>query len=57
MNYIDLVHPDDRVQVQEISELRRRGEPVPDVYETRILRKDGYVPNYAERMGLAISSR
>jgi hypothetical protein len=23
----------------------------------RILRKDGYVPNYAERMGLAVSSR
>lgn len=43
MDFIDLVHPDDRAFVEGITERRRRGEQVPHIYETRIVQKDGSV--------------
>jgi PAS domain S-box-containing protein len=45
MDFIDLVHPDDRAYAREITERRRRGEQVPDTYELRIILKDGSVLN------------
>jgi PAS domain S-box-containing protein len=47
MDFFDLVHPDDRAEVQKNAERRARGEQVPDIYELRVVRKDGAV-RYAE---------
>jgi len=41
--FIDLVHPDDRAYIRDLSERRLRGEPVPDRYGCRFIRKDGAV--------------
>ncbi len=35
------IHPDDREKVTEISQKRQRGEPVPEKYEFKGIRKDG----------------
>jgi chemotaxis family two-component system sensor kinase Cph1 len=43
MDSLDLVHPDDRRLVIELTEKRFRGEQVPSVYEVRSIRKDGAV--------------
>ena len=56
MDFIDLVHPDDRAYVRTIIERRERGEQVPDVYEIRIIRKNGTV-RYAELAMSIISYR
>ena len=47
MDFNDLVHPDDRAYTIDLAERRRRGEQVPDIYEARIIQKDGSV-RYAE---------
>jgi PAS domain S-box-containing protein len=47
MNFFDLISPDDRSFVQGIAERRLRGEQVPDIYEIRVVKKDGSV-RYAE---------
>jgi len=41
--FIDLVHPDDRAYIWDLAERRLRGEPVPDRYGCRFIRKDGTV--------------
>jgi len=56
MDFFDLVHPDDRTYVRGIAERRARGEKVPDVYELRIVRKDGAV-RFAELALSMISFR
>jgi len=38
---MDFIHEDDRPRVLEISKQRITGEAVPDVYEARLIRKDG----------------
>ncbi len=42
-----MIHPDDRERVQRINETRQRGEPVPEKYEFKGIRKDGE-PLYLE---------
>lgn len=37
----DFVHPSDRARVADIARRRVAGQPVPDAYEARLLRKDG----------------
>jgi PAS domain S-box-containing protein len=37
----DFVHPSDRARVADIARRRVAGQPVPDQYEARLLRKDG----------------
>ncbi|MCX6689879.1 MAG: PAS domain S-box protein [Methanoregula sp.] len=56
MDFITLVHPDDRAFVQDITERRLRREEVPHVYEIRIVMKDGSV-RYAELAVSIISFR
>ena len=41
MDVFELVHPDDRDRVREISQRRRSGGTVPQRYETRIVTADG----------------
>jgi len=41
MNPFDIVHPKDRVVLQDYNMRRMRGEPVPDVYSLRIVHKNG----------------
>jgi len=41
--FIDLIHPDDRAYIRDLAERRLRGEPVPDNYGYRFIRKDGTV--------------
>ncbi|GEM_PF-6223960 len=43
MNYLDLVHPDEREVVGERARKRLMGEEVIDQYELRVIRKDGSV--------------
>ncbi|MCX6698625.1 MAG: PAS domain S-box protein [Methanomicrobiales archaeon] len=45
MQFIELAHPDDQAYIKDIAERRWRGEPVPDMYECRIIQKDGDVRN------------
>ena len=45
MPFIALVHPDDKAYIMDIAERRWRGEPTPERYESRIIRKDGIVRN------------
>ncbi|MEJ2732485.1 MAG: GAF domain-containing protein [Anaerolineae bacterium] len=37
----DFVHPSDRARVADIAQRRVTGQPVPDQYEARLLKKDG----------------
>ncbi|GEM_PF-626804 len=41
LRFWDLIHPDCRELVRERGLARQRGEPVPDHYEVKIMRKDG----------------
>ncbi len=41
MNFWEVVHPEHREMVRERGLARQRGEPVPNRYEFKILRKDG----------------
>ncbi|MCX7861645.1 MAG: PAS domain S-box protein [Bacteroidales bacterium] len=41
MNFWDVVHPDHREMVKERGQRRLAGEPMPNTYEFKILRKDG----------------
>ncbi|MBN1862219.1 MAG: PAS domain S-box protein, partial [Dehalococcoidales bacterium] len=41
MDPFDIVHPKDRVVLQDYNIRRMKGEPVPDVYSLRIIHKDG----------------
>jgi len=50
----DLLHPDDRDRVQEIGRWRARGEDAPNVYQARVVTKDGNV-RYCEFSMTAIS--
>lgn len=43
MKFWEVVHPDQRDEVRERGKARLRGEPVPDRYEIKLLRKDGQV--------------
>ncbi|WP_411967454.1 PAS domain S-box protein [Haloferax sp. YSSS75] len=38
---LDIIHPDDRATVDEISESRRRGEDAPESYDVRVVDADG----------------
>ncbi|KAB1193026.1 PAS domain S-box protein [Haloferax sp. MBLA0076] len=40
---LDIIHPDDRQKVADISERRRRGEDVPTNYDVRVVDTDGDV--------------
>ncbi|ELZ92952.1 HTR-like protein [Haloferax mucosum ATCC BAA-1512] len=40
---LDVIHPDDREKVSEISEMRRRGDDAPVSYDVRIVDTDGDV--------------
>ena len=42
-NLWELIHPDDREMVKARAETRFRGEPTPNRYEYRIIRKDGSI--------------
>jgi PAS domain S-box-containing protein len=50
--FIDLIHPDDRGSMLEITRKRWSGETVPPTFECRILRKDGEI----RYMELAVTS-
>jgi PAS domain S-box-containing protein len=39
--FLDYVFPDERERIKEFHEQRLKGEDVPDIYETRVLHKDG----------------
>jgi PAS domain S-box-containing protein len=52
MEFWELVHPDDREFVIDISRRRAKGEPVPKTYDARVVTKNGEV-RYIE---LAVSS-
>ena len=43
MEMWDLLHPEDREHVMEISRNRTKGEPVPETYEARIVTRNGEV--------------
>ncbi|MEI6841774.1 MAG: PAS domain S-box protein [Methanomicrobiales archaeon] len=45
MQFIELAHPDDQAYIKDIAERRWRREPVPDMYECRIIQKNGEVRN------------
>jgi len=40
-HHLKLIHPDEREMLSEMAERRLRGEPIPQRYEVRRLRKDG----------------
>ncbi|KAB1197916.1 MULTISPECIES: PAS domain S-box protein [Haloferax] len=40
---LDVIHPDDREEVSDISERRRRGDDAPESYDVRIVDTDGQV--------------
>ena len=39
--FLDYVFPDDRKRIKELHERRLKGEDVPDIYEMKVLHKDG----------------
>ncbi|MGA2919059.1 PAS domain S-box protein [Methanoregula sp.] len=43
MNILDILHPDDKARIGEISRKRMSGEDAPQTYEARILTKKGEV--------------
>jgi PAS domain S-box-containing protein len=52
MSFLDILHPDDRQYVMDISTRRAKGEPVPATYDARVVTKSGEI-RYIE---LAVSS-
>ncbi|RNI15490.1 PAS domain S-box protein [Methanohalophilus sp. RSK] len=41
IDLFELVHPDDRKNIQEIHQKRKQGKEVPRIYEAKVLTKDG----------------
>ncbi len=55
MNFWDLVHPDHREMVKDRGLRRQKGEPLPNTYDFKIIRKDGEV-RWVKFSGASLSS-